>query len=628
MNLSDLDEQFIVSRRDEMQRGTGTRNSRMTDYLKLYKMDLFPEQAEPGERRIASPRAFTVIESYRTLLFTRRPVINVEESAVKQIHQHQAEAIEKYLYGAWHETRFLDVIDEVEFWACTAGRGVFKILYQPEAPDDELPLMVQSVDPRHFYNNRSTFRPDRSVEVAHSFERSRREIEQDWGEIPDDTRPKEQGELEKWLDEEIEYTDYWREVVVEEDAEEDEREKGMMEQVAEAIRRAIGGDEEEEEPRTVRKRKVVNAVLAGDRFVKEPVFVPGYDRLPFFYWDGVHTPLSGKDQALSVLYPIAGGERKAGTQGLLATESQMLATKLRLVEIYANAAAITNDESLANLDMRPGAVNVAGRDDYRIDWAMPPTQPPEVDRMMMQVEKLSEDATIPSALQGRYQGEISGVALSLMTNPVLMRIAARQRQREEVLQEANKLILSLTEEWAPAEGWTVWGADQRGQEFEVSLSPLDIHGYRRNTIKLSASLPKDAQGEMMLHANLVQQKLESRRTAINRMQELTGALGHTPHDEINQILIESILMDEDQTRRLMAMRALQDFDAALAVEIMQQVQEQPGPEPEPQRGRGPMNGIPPEVVPPEAMGGGGTGARPPEPPMGTQGPPAVPPRGV
>lgn len=618
ISLSDITEQFVTDRRDALQRDAGTRNTRYGDMIDLYRLDVWEDSPAPGERRVASPRAFTIVEAYRTLLFTRRPVLSVEASQHKRVLQQQADKIEKFLYGAWDEMRFLNVIDEVEFWACTAGRGVFKILYHPDTPEDEFPLMAQSIDPRNFYHSQSTFRPGEDVEVAHSFERTRRDIEQDWGEIPDESRPTEQGELEEWLDETVEYTDYWREVIVQEDKEEEEEpERGVMERVVEAMRGLLAGEEEEaedEEPEKVWKRKVINCVVAGDDFVKDPKFVPGYERLPFFHWDGIHTPLPDlEDQGLSVLYPVAGGERADGTQGLLATENQLLAAKVRMVEMYANAAAVTNDESLADLDMRPGAVNVAGDRDYKLDWVMPPGQHPDADKVLAQLEALADDSTIPASMMGRYQGEISGVALSLMTNPVLMRIAARQRQREEVLQQANKLILGLVEEWAPSDGWVVWGRDKREREFEVVLKPDDINGYRRNSVKLSASLPKDAQGELMLHTNLVKQKMESRRTAINRIQELTDQRGRTPDDELKQILTEGVLFDEEQTRKLMAQRALDDYDPELAAELAMREQPQQAPQGPPQQPQGPMMGIPPQTVPPEFMGMGGAQEQPPQP---------------
>ena len=619
LSLSDITEQFVTDRRDALQRDAGTRNTRYGDMIDLYRLDVWEDSPQPGERRVASPRAFTIVEAYRTLLFTRRPVLSVEASRHKRVLQQQADKIEKFLYGVWDEMRLLNVIDEVEFWACAAGRGVFKILYVPEMPHDEFPLVAQAVDPRNFYHSQSTVRPGEDVEVAHSFERTRRDIEQDWGEIPDDRRPTEQGELEEWLDETVEYTDYWREVIVQEEKEEEEEpERGVMERVVEAMRGLLSGEreeEEEEEPEKVWKRKVVNCVVADDTFVKEPKFVPGYERLPFFHWDGIHTPLPDlEDQGLSVLYPVAGGERADGTQGLLATENQLLAAKVRMVEMYANAAAVTNDESLANLDMRPGAVNIADNPDYKLDWVMPPGTHPDADKVMAQLEALSEDSTIPASMMGRYQGEISGVALSLMTNPVLMRIAARQRQREEVLQQVNKLILGLVEEWAPSEGWVVWGKDKREREFEVELRPDDINGYRRNSVKLSASLPKDAQGELMLHTNLVKQKMESRRTAINRIQELTDQRGRTPEDELKQILTEGVLFDDEEVRRVMSQRALDDYDAALAAEVGAQQQEAPQrPQQQQPQPQGPMMGIPPQTVPPEFMGMGGAQPQPPEP---------------
>ena len=78
LSLSDITEQFVISRRDALQQDAGERNDRYDDYVDLYKLDVWEDSARPGERRVASPRAFTIVEAYRTLLFTRRPVLNVE----------------------------------------------------------------------------------------------------------------------------------------------------------------------------------------------------------------------------------------------------------------------------------------------------------------------------------------------------------------------------------------------------------------------------------------------------------------------------------------------------------------------------------------------------------------------
>jgi hypothetical protein len=219
-------------------------------------------------------------------------------------------------------------------------------------------------------------------------------------------------------------------------------------------------------------------------------------------------------------------------------------------------------------------------------------------------------------MKGRYVGDMSGLALSTLTNPVMMQIASRQQVRERAYQEINRLVLSLTEEWAPADGWCVYGQDSKGQVFELQLAPEEIAGYRRNRVKLSASLPKDEAGEVMSMAQLVGQKLLSRETFLDNYQQVKHLASQSPQDELKRIVRDMMLFEGPMAQKL-AELVLADYDESLAAVL------QPSPPPSgpggptgpggpggpggpsmpnpPGMGQGPMMGMPPGVVPPGAM---------------------------
>lgn len=149
-----------------------------------------------------------------------------------------------------------------------------------------------------------------------------------------------------------------------------------------------------------------------------------------------------------------------------------------------------------------------------------------------------------------------------------------------------------------------------GGEFETRLRPSEIGGYRRNRVRLSASLPKDTAGEVMTLSTLVDKKLISRRTAIDQIQQIKRLPGQSPEDEMKMMLIESILFDDDETRRKLAEAMLREYDEALADEVVQQAEKARSARAEMATameglgggaGQGPMMGMPPGVVPPQSM---------------------------
>jgi hypothetical protein len=655
MKPKEITVQFVEARARALQKRWSDRNSRMDDYERLYLLDMWDDAPEPDERRIAGPRAWSTVESFRTLLLTRPPVLSVPPSEVQAVAVDQADRIEKYLYGCWYQARVMDALNLAEWFACALGEGVLRVVYDDTAVEDELPLVVQALDPRTVYLNPSG-RAGIDLEAAHVFDRPRREIEQEWG-VELERTGREAGEgLEDWLDGEVEYVEYWRvdvEEVEEEIEEQPEQEPaGVLARLVAMARRvreglgmpgpegeaaagpglvAAGEIEGETGKRTrrvrrVRRRHVTHCVVVEGQFVKQPVRVPGYHRLPFVRYPGIATPLQDEDGSLSVLFPVAGGTRQNGAVGLIAAENELLAMRQRIVEMYANGALITDDDDLM-LDLTPGAVNRIRRG---AQWSFltPPGPHPSVDGQLQLVEKLMEDATISAAMQGRYSGTMSGLAISAITNPVLMRIAHRQQIRERAYETVNEMLLQLTEEYAPAEGWYVWGVNRVGGVLELRVGPDDIGGYYRNRVELSASLPKDDAGEIMSLAQLVGQSLISRETFLDQLQRIKMLSSQSPQDEMKKILRDKLLFEGDTSQRL-AQVVLSEFSQELAEALQQpQPQQQPGPMPPggpgamppgagpggppmggppmgpggpPMMGPGPMGGMPPGVIPPGAV---------------------------
>jgi hypothetical protein len=614
---------FVEDRREALRQQWGQRNRRMDEMEKLYRMQVWKGKAPEGEYRVSSPRACTTVESFRTLLLTQHPVISVPASEVRGVAQERAEQLEKYLYGTWARMAMMAVLDDAEWYADCLGLGIVRLLYDDRAAEGEFPLFAQALDPRNCYPVWDPRRPLEPVEVVHSYKRRRRDIEVEWGVKL--TPGKGVGDLEEWRDEKADYTEYWRVDLVEEKDKAEEAEgqaaegeepehRGMMRRVVDRLQARGKG---KRTARAVWKRRTLHCVVVDGQWVKKPTWVPGYERLPFYCWAGVRTPLASEDGTLSVLFPLAGGAKETDdVLGILGAEHLLLGMKMAIVSKFANGAAWTDDQELEQLSWNPRALNRV-KPGAKIGLLMPPSPTPAVDQLMAQLQALGDDASLPPAMRGQYVGDVSGLYLSAITNPVLMKVAARQRDREAACAAINAGILALTEEYAPPEGWLVYGADKGGQDFELQLGPDQIGGYRRTRVKLSASLPKDSAGEIMSLAALVRDRLLSRRTAMDQIQEIRRMAGVSPEDEQRQILTETILAMPEIQQGL-AIQALREYDPALADELLGAAgaEAEPGTEgleaggaPGPE---GPMMGLPPSVLPPgavpEAVGGQDLGA--------------------
>jgi hypothetical protein len=383
MEPGDITATFVEGRWRALEKRWGSRNERMDGYEELYLLDNWEEEPEPDERRISAPIAFDTVERSRT--------------EVKAVATDQADQIEKFLYGVWYQGRVHDALNLAEWHASCLGEGVLRCVYDPEAVEDELPLVVQALDPRTVYPNPSG-RPGVDAEVIHAFKRSRREVESEWGvELERAGDGLKATGVEAWLDEEVDFVDYWR-VDVEEVTEEREEQRGrgaeeqggVLARLVEMARRALvagggepgavggeqlgegeegageqglpaqagsgGAEEQEGGTRKVRRRVVTNCVVVEGQLVKEPVRMAGYKRLPFIRYAGITTPLADEDGALSVLFPITGGVRKSGAIGLVAAFNELLAMKQRIIEMFANGALITDDPKM-DIDWMPGSVN-------------------------------------------------------------------------------------------------------------------------------------------------------------------------------------------------------------------------------------------------------------------------------
>jgi hypothetical protein len=171
------------------------------------------------------------------------------------------------------------------------------------------------------------------------------------------------------------------------------------------------------------------------------------------------------------------------------------------------------------------------RQDEDAGYLMHPGPMPQIDTLIQQVDEVMDAASLPKVLQGQYVGAVSGVAMSLLRNPTLMKVGFRQKEIERACENLNMKMLKLLEVKLSSKPVYMWGGALTGENVDVMIDKSRIGGYYRNEVKLSASLPTDDANTVNMLATLVQLNVLSKQTARDVAQQ-------TLHDLVPQSLID------------------------------------------------------------------------------------------
>lgn len=215
VDLKKYSDKYVTARRETLMTSAGTRNRQMDKYEKAYRMDVWKDARLPGEERVTLPIAYAMVEESRALMFARKPQYSVP-SLIETVDVERAQQLEAYLAGFDSMVDLYNKTYEAEWNAQCLGEGGLKVWYDPESADDDFPIAVRSVNPRDCYYRFNT-QGTRFSEFVHTYLRTRREIEDEYGTpIKSNSRPTGANveELEQWLEEKVEYTEYWSEHTV------------------------------------------------------------------------------------------------------------------------------------------------------------------------------------------------------------------------------------------------------------------------------------------------------------------------------------------------------------------------------------------------------------------------------
>ncbi len=647
MNLDGYTIDYILKRTEVLKRAVGNRNERMSRYERMYRMDVWDTPPMQNEMRVTMPVGFDSVEKMRALLITRRPQVSVPYDSSEMAKQTKAQKLESYLYGVMARTNFYRLLADGEWNAMCLGQGILKACWMPGVAYDEFPLAVNAPDPRTVYGTRNVSKT-RYTELVQTWERSRREIIDEWGLT--DYKPPADLAFDRqasWLDEKVNYIEYWQEVY---DWEEVEKPKPKPKTIAELAGELMlhqqtaasgipeeydaGGEDEppeEEEPQRRRVRRIVHAVVieekpaavvtgtapasndlsavAPGRWVKQPKVVPGYSVIPYFKWSGISTPLAGENEDLSILYPLTNGDGGKNAMGVLAAMSILASIDLNSAVASPNAPWFTDDDTV-DIDTDPNAINRV-KPGSKVWRGEVDTTNPAVVRVKEQLTGIVNNVTVPEVMSGQVY-QLSGQAISGLTNAFQMLLAFKQQDRESMLESFFGMILELTKEYAVGDGWTAYGQNANGRFVEQTVKSEDIYEGVRVQAKLSASLPKDEMAMVGLLVNLVQSDIISVETALDQVQKLIGLAGDTPMDEMKRWLRDKILREGSVAKVLAEASGKEALEALaeagiLSPEAIDKAIQTLNPPPPPAQ-LPPGQGMPPQGMPP-------------------QGPPAMPPTG-
>lgn len=565
----------VIERTEQLKANVGNRNDRMNDYELMYRLQMWRDVKKPDEVRVTLPTAFDLIEKSRALLITRPPAISVPTTSTNPDEQERAQHLERFLYGMSERINLPQHFSDAEWNALCLGDGHLKLMWDPYAAYDEFPLVCIAPDPRTIYG---TLNPqqDRYMELAQSWLRSRREIE---AEFPAFTFHREPtmdfAGIQAWMDEKVEFIEYWREETTLEKVEPEIKEeppKTIVERAAEMLMQKVAADanvpeidatikaaapEADEKLRKRRVRHIYHMVVVNDMgsdgepgiVVKPPTEMMGYKRIPFFSWSGISTPMAGKNRGLSLLFALSNGDAGEDAYGVLAAMSILASIDLESAIKEPHAPVITDDAN-NRIDMMPDAINYVAKDS-KVSRLAPVSANPALGRSIELMKAISEQVGIPNIWNGQPQS-LSGQAISGFANAYQMMLGFRQRQRERALQALFSCALSLVAEFADDEdGVRAYGNTATGKFVEETVTPDEVGTEMRVTVKLSALQPKDDIGMLSILSMLQTKGQISMETFLDQVQKLIGGLAaDSPLDEIERVLRDRILMDPDMSKNL------------------------------------------------------------------------------
>jgi len=502
-----------------------------------------PKQ-EDDEIRLVMPVAMTTVNSFNELLLTKAPAITVPRSNVQPEIGDVAEHNEKALHATWAAARIHHQVVDANWFGLVDGWGVLQIIWDKDADlaTGECPIVIFPRNPKNIYALPGK-RPNSWKYVINAYPTLVGTVREDWsGSL--DKRNNQLKETQVALDglkdtDTITYIEYWDDKI-----------------------HAVAFN-------ILSKRGKQNTIPM--YWLKRPQN-HNYGFLPWEIYFPCSLPFRtvGARMGVSILHAV---------ESLVIYFTKLVSRRGTHLERHLDPPLKTKTEAGRDFELirtHAGMQLLLGIDEDA-EYLVNPGPTPQLDMQIQLLLGMMERCTLPAVLQGQYVGAISGIAMSLLRNPTLMKIAFKQEALENVLVSLNSKILRLYEGFL-RKPWYIWGSDSRGAPMDTVIDPTMIKGYYRNDVKLSASLPTDDANTVNMIATLVQLRLLSRQTGLDVLQQmLHELLPQSVTDETKRILAEAIL-DNPVIMQGLAMKAAQEGGLPIPLEMPGQPQRPTGPQ--------------------------------------------------
>lgn len=540
-----LDE--IRNRYDYMIRFYAQRNTNMLSWRELYflteESTFFDDNGaklpkRPEEVRVISPMPYNIVEGFRTLLLTKPPVLSVPPSTVKKVDRDSAQKIEDILYVLWDRANVFQETSDALWHGLVDGWSCMLAYYDVSAGDEESPVAVRSIDPLGVFPAPGRKRGEWAY-VLTVEDRAASAVKAEWLTNVDGRTA-----------------------------------------LAKDVQQALSGLRDDKMLKVIgywdKDYHAVAVSLAGGTYRVSTggwnwLLRPrehGYGRLPWAIWHEQRLPFSdrGERMGISVLFPV---------QDSLRYLNRLLSQKATIISRFADPTKVFETDRQSG-DWQEGAT-ITITPDERVSYLDHQGPSPQVDVQLQTLMGMIEDTTLPRHMYGQYVGRLSGVSMSLLRTPVLMKIAFMQEAIERALTQLNEVILSIISHKVKKDH-VLYGRGPNGAQ-EVVVNANQVGEYYRNEVRLSTSLPTDEPQIVSMLTTLLQTSVLSSDTVRNVVQQTLGDLvGQNLQNEEELVYMDKFLLNNPQVGMALAMVAAER--AGIDIKTLMQSMQQPA---QPQR---------------------------------------------
>lgn len=514
--------------KSDLQSIWGNAHATMNEMLELYELE-YALQTKEGFRPSRPPTGPRIVDTAADHILVSHEVITVKPRKNTQEGQAQADKLEplyKAVADGWDRYEPDPVLKQLARNAFVFGLGVRKgPFWNDDIPDQLvrekgehkkafeqrreereqervafLPFLSRSVDPRQVLFPVDSFPPPFVIEVGR---RTVRYIEETYGV-----------RLENHQDSDVvDWLEYW-----------DKKRRFFL----------AGGVPVLPESGTVN--------VGG--FIPYSFVFSGLGRTPAYAFGETLDP---SVMARSLLFNV---------RHSIIEEAELTSALRAIIKTHGYPQYVLEEGAALRIHWEEGpAGNVVVPDGYKLTLLEMPKSLPDIYSRLQLIRQEIAEATFSGVLEGQPpRGVEAGYPMALLITQAKMKfgglIENLRRARSQMLGNCARLMEALDE------SITVTARSPDGKRKDVVVTPEDIDGYYEVEVDLSGVSPEEADRRTMLGLNMRKPGPDglpeiSRRTFLEKF-----AMRPDASDEVNQILIESLL-SSDEVRQVLIQLLLQ-----------------------------------------------------------------------